>query len=182
MFSWKKSIHFTYSSASSPSSSLALYTRLASKGSVKPLWLGTIASTASIMKHASLSARCLTVINTLNLTSSSYTLSFNYPFCTSIIALPVARNGLLCMMGISLSFSMSDTMKSAGKINLSPFTKTSSMTPRECFIDLSASCSVTLVGLASPKPNRLKMDNSLKDRVPYLTGDCKAPYILQLLW
>ena len=129
MFDWKESIPFTYSLASSLSSYLAFCTRLASKGSVKPHWLGTIASTTSIIKHASLSARCLTALNTLNLTSSSYTLSFSSPFYTSIIDLPVARNGLPSIMGISLSASMSNTMKSAGKINLSTFTSPSSITP-----------------------------------------------------
>ena len=114
------------------------------------------------MKHALLSSGCFTALNTLNLTSSSCTLSFSSPFYTSIIALPVSRNGLLSMMGISLSSSISNTMKSAGKINLSTFTSTSSITPRGCFNDLSSSCSVTVVGLASPKPNHLKMDKGIR--------------------
>ena len=66
------------------------------------------------------------------------------------------------MKGISLSFSMSNTMKSAGKINLSTFTSTSSITPQGCFNDLSTSYRVTVVGLASPKPNRLKMDKDMR--------------------
>ena len=53
-------------------------------------------------------------------------------------------------------------MKSARKINLSTFTSTSSITPRGCFNDLSASCSVIVVGLASPKPGRLKMDKGMR--------------------
>ena len=75
----KESIHFTYSSASLLISSESFYTRLASNGSVRPLWLDTIASTISAMKHVSLSAGCLTASNTLNLTSSSYTLNFSSP-------------------------------------------------------------------------------------------------------
>ena len=129
LFGWKESIHFTYSSTSSLNSSLAFCTRLAFKGLVKPLYLGTITSTASIIKHVSLSTGCLTVLNMLNLTSSSCTLSFSSPFYTSIIALLVARNGLSSRMGISLSSSMSNTMKSVGMINLSTFTSTSSITP-----------------------------------------------------
>ena len=132
------------------------------KDKMKPLWLGTIVSIASIIKHASLSARCLTALNTLNLTSSSCTLSFSSPFRTSIIALAIARNGLPNMIGISLFSSMSNTMKSAGKINLSTFTSTSSITPGGCFNDLSTSCRVTVVGLASPKPNHLKMDKGMR--------------------
>ena len=114
------------------------------------------------MKHASLFAGCLTALNTLNLISSSYTLSFSPPFYTSIITLLVARNGLLSMVGISLSSSMSNTMKLTGKINLSTFTSTSSITPQGCFNNLLASCSVTIVGLASPKPSCLKMDKSMR--------------------
>ena len=66
------------------------------------------------------------------------------------------------MMGISLSSSMSNTMKLAGKINLFTITSTSSITPRGCFNDLSTSCSVTVVGIASPKPSRLKIDKEMR--------------------
>ena len=98
-------------------SSDSLYTKLVSKGLVGPLWLDTIASTVSIMKHVSLSAGCLLASKTFKLTSSC-TLNFNSPRYTSIIVLPVVRKGLLNIMGISLSSSMSRTMKSVGKINL----------------------------------------------------------------
>ena len=135
----KESIHLTYSSASSLRFSDSFSTRLVSKGSVRPLWLDTIASTISTMKQVSLSAGCRTASNTLNFTSSSCTLSFSSPLYTSIIALPVVRNGLPRMMGISLSSSISKTMKSAGKINLSTLTKTSSIIPLGCFKDLSTS-------------------------------------------
>ena len=144
------------------SSSLSFCIKLVSKGSVKPFWLDTIASTTSIIKHTSLSAGCRTTLNTLNLTSSSYTLNFNSPFCTSIIDQPVARNGLPSKMGISLSSSIFSTMKSVGKINLATFTSTSSITLRGCFNDLSASYRVTVVGLASPNPSSLKMDKGMR--------------------
>ena len=74
--------------------------------------------------------------NTLNLTSTSYTLNFNSPLCTPIIALLVTRKGLPNIMGISLSSSISNTKKFAGKMNLSTFTGTSSITPLGCFKDL----------------------------------------------
>ena len=137
----KKFIQFIYSTASSLKFSESLYTRLASKGSVGPLWLDTIASTVSTKKHAPLSVGCLMALNTLKVTSSSYTLNFNSPFCTSISALPVGRNGLPSMIGISLSFSISRTMKSARNMNLSTLTRTSSITSPSspgCFSDLSA--------------------------------------------
>ena len=158
----KESIHLTYSFASSLRFSDAFSTRLVSKGSVRPLWLDTIASTMSAMKQVSLLAGCLTASKTLNFTSSSCTLSFSSPRCTSIIALPVARIGLPRIIGISLSSSMSRTMKSSGKINLSTLTKTSSITPLGCFKDLSASWRVTVVGRASPNPKRLKMDKGIR--------------------
>ena len=65
-------------------------------------------------------------------------------------------------MGISLSSSMSRTMKYAGKINLSTFTRTSSITPLGCFSDLSANWSVTVVGRASLNPIRLNMYNDMR--------------------
>ena len=65
-------------------------------------------------------------------------------------------------MGISLSSSISNTMKSAGKMNLSTFTRTSSITPLGCFKDLSANWSVTVVGRASPNPRRPNMDKGMR--------------------
>ena len=75
----KESIHLTYSSASSLRFSDSFSTRLVSKGSVRPLRLDTIASTISAMKQVSLSAGCLTASNTLNFTSSYFTLNFSFP-------------------------------------------------------------------------------------------------------
>ena len=63
---------------------------------------------------------------------------------------------------MSISSSMSRTMKSAGKINLSTFTRTSSITPLGWFNDLSANWSVTIVGRASPNPSRQNMDNDMR--------------------
>ena len=74
----------------------------------------------------------------------------------------MARNGLPNIMGISLSSSMSRMMKFAGKINLSSFTRTSSITPPGCFSNLFANWSVTVVGRASPNPSHLNMDNGMR--------------------
>ena len=65
-------------------------------------------------------------------------------------------------MGISLSSSISSTMKYAGKMNLSTITKTSSITPLGCFKDLSANWSVTVVGRASPNPKHQNMDRGMR--------------------
>ena len=69
-------------------------------------------------------------LKTLNVNSSSLTLSLSSHFYTSINALPVAKNGLPKMIGTSLSSSMSMMIKSIERINLSTFTKTSSIIPR----------------------------------------------------
>ena len=166
----KEFIQFTYSAASSLKLYESLYTKLASKGSVGPLWLDTIASTVSTKNHASLAVGCLIALNTLKVSSSSCTLNFNSPFCTSIIALPVTRNGLPSMIGIYLSSSISRTLKSARKMNLSTLTRTSSITlpppppppPLGCFSDLSAYWSVTVVRRASPNLNRLNIDSGMR--------------------
>ena len=129
---------------------------------MRPLWLDTIASTVFVMKHVSLFIGCLTTSNTLNLTSSSCTLNFNSPLYTSIIALPVVRNGLPNIMGISLSSSVSNMMKSSGKMNLSTFTRTSSITPFRCFSDLSTNWTVTIVRRTSPNPSHLNMDKGMR--------------------
>ena len=65
-------------------------------------------------------------------------------------------------MGIFLFSSISNTMKSAGKMNLSTFTRTSSITPLECFKNLSANWSVTVVGRASRNHRRLNMDKGMR--------------------
>ena len=83
---------------------------------------------------------------------------------------------------------MSNTMKLVGKINLSTFTSTSSITPRGCFNDLSTNYRVTVVALASPKPNHLKMDKGMRSilapkshkalskiKFPILQGIVKLP-------
>ena len=101
-------------------------------------------------------------LNTLKMTSSSCTLNFNSLLCTSINALLVARNGLPSMIGISLSSSISETMKSAGKMNLSTLTITSSITPLGCFSDLSTNWGVIVVGRASPNPNHLNIDSNMR--------------------
>ena len=86
---------------------------------------------------------------------------------------------------------MSRMMKSTGKINLSTFTRTSSITPMGCFCDLSANWSVTVVKRASPNPNRLNMYNGMrfivapkshkalsKMEFPMVQGIVKSPSIV----
>ena len=53
-------------------------------------------------------------------------------------------------------------MKSGEKINLSTYTRTSSITPLGYFSDLSANWSVTAVGRALPNPSHLNMDNDMR--------------------
>ena len=53
-------------------------------------------------------------------------------------------------------------MKYTGEMNLSTFTKTSSITPLGCFSDLSANWSVTVVGRASPNLSHLNMDKGMR--------------------
>ena len=53
-------------------------------------------------------------------------------------------------------------MKSVGKMNLSTFTRTSSITPLGSFSDLSANWIVTVVGRASPNPSHLNMDKGMR--------------------
>lgn len=47
-------------------------------------------------------------------------------------------------------------------MNLSTWTNTSSILPFGCVIERSSSCKVTVVGLASPIPNYLKIDSDIK--------------------
>ena len=51
--------------------------------------------------------------------------------------------------------SISRTMKSNGKKNPSTLIRTFSINPCDTFMDRSASCNVTGVGLSSPKEKRL---------------------------
>lgn len=95
--------------------------------------------------------KCLKII------FSSWTWRHNSPFYTSISVLLVTKNGLLRKIGVSLSFSMPNTMKSTGNINLSILTRTSSIDPLRF-----ASCNVTVVGCASSKSSFLKIDKGIK--------------------
>ena len=74
----------------------------------------------------------------------------------------MAKNGLLRRIGISLSSSMSKTMKFIGKINLSTLIETFLIMPLGYLRDLSASCRVRVVGLASPRSSFLNMDRGIK--------------------
>ena len=112
-------------------------------------------SIASILKQVSALEEYFIDLKTLKVTRSSLILRIKFPYWTSIIVLPVARNGLPKMRGTSWSSSMSKTMKSIGKMNLSTLTKTSSTIPLGYVIDLSANYRDTLVGLGSSNPNFL---------------------------
>ena len=74
----------------------------------------------------------------------------------------MGKNGLLRIIGISLSSSMSNTMKSSRNLNLSTLTKKFSIMPLRYLRDLSSNCKVTIIGLASLRPNFLKMDRGIK--------------------
>ena len=57
---------------------------------------------------------------------------------------------------------MSNTMKSAGKMNLFTFTSTSSIIPPGYLIDLSASCREKVVGFAYPSPSFLYIERDIR--------------------
>ena len=57
-------------------------------------------------------------------------------------------------------------MKSVGKMNLSTFTRKSSITPLGCFSDMSANWSVTVVGRASLNHSHLNMDKGMRLILP----------------
>ena len=74
----------------------------------------------------------------------------------------MSRNDIHRMIGIFLLSSISNTMKLVGKINLSTLTKKSSIILLGCLRYMFANCRVTVVGLTSPRPNFLNMDNGIK--------------------
>ncbi|KAK8686554.1 hypothetical protein V6N13_125578 [Hibiscus sabdariffa] len=86
----------------------------------------------------------------------------NSPFSKSIIVLLVAKKGLPRMIGACSSASQSSIKKSAGNINLSTRTRMSSIFPSGYTYERSASCSITVVGLASPMPSFLKTDLGIR--------------------
>lgn len=114
------------------------------------------------LKHESDSDENFMALKTLNAAVSSWTLKSNFPSCTSIKALPVARNGRPKMRGISLSSSISNMIKSARKMTLSTLTSISSTMPLECLMDLSASYKDMVVGFTSPIPNLLKTEKGIR--------------------
>ena len=101
-------------------------------------------------------------LKTLKVTCSSLIFKIRLPYWTSIIALPVAKNGLPKMRGTSWSSSMSKIIKSTRKMNLSTLTKTSFTIPLGYVIDLSANYKDTFVGLGSSNPNFYIIDRGIK--------------------
>lgn len=92
--------------------------------------------------------RCLTSSNKLNSTSFSLTFKVSLPFITSMRAPAVARKVQPKMIGILVSFSISNIIKSTGMINyfftlISTFSRIST----RHFTDGSASCKEIVVGL-----------------------------------
>ena len=76
--------------------------------------------------------------------------------------IPIAKNARPKIIGISRFSSISKTMKPAEIINLPAFTNISSSIPYGCWIVRSTSCSDTVVGLASPNPSFLNIENDIK--------------------
>lgn len=76
--------------------------------------------------------------------------------------MPIARKCLLTIKGISSSYSMPSTMKSAKNINLFIFTNMSSMTHLRCLIDLSVNYKETMMGFGSLSLNFLKIEIGIR--------------------
>lgn len=74
----------------------------------------------------------------------------------------MAKNGQLRMLGVSWTFSMSRTIKSAGKMNPSTFTENFSIIPIGYLIDQSTHYKETIVGFSSPKPNFVYIKKGIK--------------------
>ncbi|GJY69153.1 hypothetical protein Tco_0472135 [Tanacetum coccineum] len=89
-------------------------------------------------------------------------LKINFPSCTSITALAVARKGRPKMIGTNSSLSISKTTKSTGKMNLITFTNRFSQTLTGYLIDQSASWILILVGLSLGIPNRQKRECGMR--------------------
>ena len=105
---------------------------------------------------------CVKLLWRLNCTALSPTLSVSLPFCTSIKAAPVARKGLPNSRGTWVSYSIFITTKSTRKINFPTLTSTFSRTPFGCAMDLSAICSVIVVGVSAPKLSLYTTDKGIK--------------------
>jgi len=85
-------------------------------------------------------------LNTLKMTSSSYTLTFNFPLSTSMMTSTIFIKGLPRMRGTFRSSSISIITMSIRNYNLSTLTSRSSTMPYGYLIDLSTNWSVILVG------------------------------------
>ena len=93
-----------------------------------------------------------------------------------------------------MSSSIFMTTKSIGKMNFPTMTSTSSRTPSGYAIDLSAICSVIVVGVSSPKLNLCTTDKGIKLMLaleshnflefifPNSAGNGKAARIFHLSW
>ena len=93
---------------------------------------------------------------------SSPTLRVSFPFFTSIKTAPMDRKGLPSNSGTCVPSFISMTTKSIGKINFPTLMSTSSRTPSDYAIVLSAICKVIVVGVSSPKLSLLTTEKGNK--------------------
>ena len=111
-----------------------------------------------------------------------------HPFEHQSKPFPVSKDGRPRISGTSWSSSISNTTKSAGKINLSTFTNASSMIPRGYLMDQFASCKEMVVCFISPSPNFLQTESGIrlmlaprshktlsKNEFPIVQGKVKLP-------
>lgn len=107
-------------------------------------------------KQSFVDSRHFIALKMLKIICSSFTFIINSPAATSIKVHQVARIGQPRINGTSTSSSMSNTIKFAGKMNLSTFTKMFSFYSLRKMADLSASCNFMVVGFTSLSPNLLQ--------------------------
>lgn len=107
-------------------------------------------------KQSFVDSRHFIALKMLKIICSSFTFIINSLAATSIKVHQVARKGQPRINDTSTSSSMSNTIKFAGKMNLSTFTKMFSFYSLRKMVDLSASCNFMVVGFTSLIPNLLQ--------------------------
>ena len=122
--------------------------------------MGTIVSI--VFQYVLSNSYCFKLVFKLKCTASSPTLRVSSPFFTSMKATPIARKGLPSSSGTCVSYSISMITKSTGKMNFPTLMSTSSRTPSDCAIVLSAIYKVIVVGVSSPKLSLLTTDKGIK--------------------
>lgn len=107
-------------------------------------------------KQSFVDSRHFIALKMLKIICSSFTFIINSLAATSIKVHQVARKGQPRINDTSTSSSMSNTIKFAGKMNLSTFTKMFSFYSLRKMVDLSASCNFMVVCFTSLSPNLLQ--------------------------